>query len=259
MVDTTEAMAALQRLTALLGRRHDDWRAFKIPSDRALLVSFINPHAVRMTIDRPGYVADLAEMDVLLPDGNLLASSASRQLGRVIVRESFDGNSMAPEVFAFCRTHALKIALVGGVHGVAERAAGVFATEFDAEVVYARSGFFTGEGEVQACYDRLRALNVDVVICGMGAPHQERFLLGLKDSGWKGLGFTCGGYLDQALDGGVKYYPEWVNRLNLRAPYRLCREPGRLWRRYLVEYLPFVVADLRLRLARGPALPGAEP
>jgi len=257
MVATSEAVAALQRLTALLGRRHDDWRAYTAPGDRAVLVSFINPHAVGMMIDRPGYASDLAEMDILLPDGNLLASSASRQLGRVIVRESFDGNSLAPEVFAFCRTHALKVALVGGVDGVAEGAAAVFATEFDVNVVYARSGFFNGEAELDACYDRLRALEADVVICGMGAPHQERFLLGLKGSGWRGLGFTCGGYLDQALNGGVKYYPEWVNRFNLRAPYRLFREPGRLWRRYLVEYLPFVVADLRLRIARGPAVPGA--
>lgn len=259
MAGTSEAVAALQQLTALLGRRHDDWRTFKAYGERALLISFVNPHAVRMTIDRPGYASDLAGMDVLLPDGNLLAASASRQLGRVIARESFDGNSLAPEVFAFCRTHALKVALVGGVDGVAERAAAVFATEFDVDVAYARSGFFNGEGDVHACYDRLRALNVDVVICGMGAPHQERFLLGLKNSGWTGLGFTCGGYLDQALDGGVKYYPEWVNRFNLRAPYRLFREPGRLWRRYLIEYLPFVVADLRLRMARGSALPGAEP
>ncbi len=258
MVGISKAVAALQLLTVLLGRRHDDWRKFEVPSDRAMLVSFVNPHAVRMTIDRPGYASDLAGMDVLLPDGNLLASSASRQLGRVIRRESFDGNSLAPEVFAFCHAHALKIALVGGVAGVAEGAAAIFTKQFDVNVVYSHSGFFCGGDEIGDCYNRMRTLGVDVVICGMGAPHQERFLLGLRDSGWKGLGFTCGGYLDQALNAGVKYYPEWVNRLNLRAPYRLLREPGRLWRRYLVEYLPFVFADLRLRMVRGRSLPGVE-
>lgn len=249
MMGTSEAVAALQHLTLLLGRQYDDWRTFKAPSDRAMLVSFVNPHAVRMTIDRPSYASDLAAMDVVLPDGNLLAASASRQLGRVIARESFDGNSLAPEVLAFCRTNTLKLGLIGGVAGVAEGAATVFAEQFGVNVVYSRSGFFNGETEVRDCYDNLRMLDVDVVICGMGAPHQERFLLGLKNSGWKGLGFTCGGYLDQALTAGVKYYPGWVNRFNLRAPYRLMREPGRLWRRYLIEYLPFVLADVRLRMA----------
>ena len=73
----------------------------------------------------------------------------------------------------------------------------------------------------------------------MGAPRQERFLLNLRESGWRGAGFTCGGFFDQ-VSGNGDYYPAWIDRLNLRFLYRLVREPRRLWRRYLVDYQVFL-------------------
>ena len=242
------AIATLYELAGLLGRSAPDWREFRAGQPEAWLVTFANPHSVRLMMDRQDYSSTLAQFDVVLPDGNLLAQSATRQLGRTIERKSFDGNSLAPEVLSFCQRNRLRVALVGGVEGVASAAASLFRKEFGVEVVFTRSGFFANAEQRNQCFQALREQNVDVVICGMGAPHQDRFLLELKASGWRGLGFTCGGYLDQALASGVKYYPDWVNRFNLRAPYRLLREPRRLWRRYLIEYQPFLLADARLRL-----------
>jgi N-acetylglucosaminyldiphosphoundecaprenol N-acetyl-beta-D-mannosaminyltransferase len=80
----------------------------------------------------------------------------------------------------------------------------------------------------------------------MGASIQERFLLRLVATGWSGFGFTCGGYLDQLVDG-MHYYPRWVDAANLRWAYRLIREPRRLSRRYGMEY-PYFAARLALSL-----------
>jgi N-acetylglucosaminyldiphosphoundecaprenol N-acetyl-beta-D-mannosaminyltransferase len=79
----------------------------------------------------------------------------------------------------------------------------------------------------------------------MGGIAQEDFLISLADQGWKGCGFTCGGYLDQ-LDDGLRYYPGWVDRLNIRFAYRLFREPQRLWRRYLIDYREFCILYLKV-------------
>jgi len=81
--------------------------------------------------------------------------------------------------------------------------------------------------------------NPDIVIAGMGGVKQEKFLLDLVARGWRGVGFTCGGYLDQ-LAKRYHYYPRWVDRYNLRFAYRLWQEPSRLWRRYLLEYPLFL-------------------
>ena len=77
------------------------------------------------------------------------------------------------------------------------------------------------------------------------APEDLRdVLLALVEAGWRGCGFTCGGYLDQ-LGGGMRYYPAWVDRANLRFAYRLLREPRRLWRHYLIDYQGFTLLFAR--------------
>jgi N-acetylglucosaminyldiphosphoundecaprenol N-acetyl-beta-D-mannosaminyltransferase len=70
-------------------------------------------------------------------------------------------------------------------------------------------------------------LNPDFLLCGMGSPLQEGFLFDLQDKGWKGTGFSCGGFIYQAslkLD----YYPVWVNKFKLRWLYRGIYEPRAL-------------------------------
>lgn len=241
------AAGRLQQLVGLLSKPMPDWRDFSVELNEALLVTFVNPYSVRVMMDCPEYFEALSAFDVVFPDGELLASSAARQLGRSVPRQSFDGNSLAPQVLSFCREHRLRVALIGGMTGVAETAASLFREVFDVDVVMVRSGFFESSTQLRDCYQCVDEKQIDVVICGMGAPRQDQFLLGLKASGWKGLGFTCGGYLDQASVSGVTYYPDWINRLNLRAPYRLLREPRRLWRRYLVDYQHFFFADAQIR------------
>ena len=97
----------------------------------------------------------------------------------------------------------------------------------------------------------VRRARPDIIICGMGAPRQEELLLKLKEvRAWKGLGFTCGGYLDQ-LQQGLHYYPAAVDKLDLRWLYRLVKEPRRLLRRYILEYQVYWSALMRELLHRG--------
>ena len=100
------------------------------------------------------------------------------------------------------------------------------------------AGVIDGFRHPDAIARAVEELRPDIVICGMGSGLQEAVLLKLRERGWRGWGFTCGGYLDQ-LQTELSYYPRWVDRTNLRWAYRLAREPDRLWRRYLIDYPHF--------------------
>jgi N-acetylglucosaminyldiphosphoundecaprenol N-acetyl-beta-D-mannosaminyltransferase len=131
----------------------------------------------------------------------------------------------------------LEIFLVGGQPGVAAQAQKIIVDKYPAlKICGVSSGYFDDPFAVIKCIEKSPA---KVVLCGMGSPRQENFLLELRKSGWSGIGFTCGGYLDQ-VGQGFAYYPDIIDRLNLRFLYRLVREPERLWRRYLLEYMTFV-------------------
>ena len=73
----------------------------------------------------------------------------------------------------------------------------------------------------------------DFTVVGMGSPLQERFALDLKNAGYRGVVFTCGGFLHQSARR-INYYPEWVDKLKLRAFYRLFHEKGMFPRLYNV-------------------------
>jgi N-acetylglucosaminyldiphosphoundecaprenol N-acetyl-beta-D-mannosaminyltransferase len=217
-----------------------------LTTGETLLTTFINPSAIGVARRNPGFTTALARFDLVLPDGVGVVHAVSRLHDLGLARISFDSTSLALPVLALARRRGHGVALVGGAPGVAERAAASIRETFPGlRIVAALDGY----GDRAERIEQVRAAGAEIVVCGMGGVAQEAFLLELAEAGWCGCGFTCGGYLDQ-LSGGMRYYPAWVDRANLRFGYRLVREPRRLWRRYLIDYQGFALLFARALLAR---------
>ena len=64
-----------------------------------------------------------------------------------------------------------------------------------------------------------------------------------------GIGFTCGGFLHQTAQR-MNYYPDWINKYNLRAFYRLYKEKGLFKRLYnvLIQFpILFTIDTIKAR------------
>lgn len=73
-----------------------------------------------------------------------------------------------------------------------------------------------------------------VLIC-VGSPQQEMIAEACLDRGdCTGVGLCVGASLD-FLGGKARRAPVWIQRARLEWLHRLVQEPGRMWRRYLVE------------------------
>jgi N-acetylglucosaminyldiphosphoundecaprenol N-acetyl-beta-D-mannosaminyltransferase len=200
------------------------------------LMTFVNPGSAGVVHRHPSFAADLRQFDLVGADGIAMVKTMRWLLRRPrIARISFDSTSLAPPIFSLASQEGYPVVLCGGVPGVAEAAAASIRELYpDLKII----GVFDGFGDpVQLVFDIVK-LNPRIVICGMGALHQELLLLKLRDHTWSGIGFTCGGYLDQ-LSSGFSYYPAWVDRLDIRFAYRFYKEPRRLWRRYALDYPRF--------------------
>ncbi len=99
-------------------------------------------------------------------------------------------------------------------------------------------GYYTKdqEGErVKKIYDS----NADLLIVAMGVPRQERFL----HDNWENLGvklaILVGGSFD-VIAGDIKRAPLWMQNSGMEWFYRLCQEPRRLFKRYLVTNTQFI-------------------
>lgn len=198
------------------------------------LTSFINPYSMLVLKDHP----DLAEgIDFWYADGISLVNSINKKLDKNIERYSFDDTSLAPVIFGFAKKNGLKVAIVGTKEEFIHDAVSNIISKYKVFVPYYRNGYFFDEKDRNVCFDKIKISEIDIVVCGMGTPYQEKFLIDLKNSGWDGYGFTCGGYLHQMAKK-EDYYPEFFDKYNIRWVYRIMDEP-KLFRRYFVDYPKF--------------------
>ncbi len=153
-----------------------------------------------------------------------------------VKRSSFDFTSQAPLFFRYCETNNKSICLVGSENAVIVKAVEIIQASYpQLKIKMFRNGFFKNDLEMDQFQQEIIANNIDAVVCGMGTPYQEKFLLKLKEKGWDGVGATCGGFFHQIIDKGVDYYASWINTLHLRWAYRIYKEP-KLLKRYFKFY-----------------------
>lgn len=85
---------------------------------------------------------------------------------------------------------------------------------------------------------RINASRAGIVFIGLGAPKQDVFAYEHRNR-IQGVQVCVGAAFDFHA-GELRMAPRWMQRMGLEWFYRLCREPRRLWQRYLVTNTVFV-------------------
>jgi len=170
-------------------------------------------------------------------DGILLVKILNLFGFKNIKRESFDMTSLAPIVFEDAIKENISIYFIGTKPKVIDEAVKNIKKSYPKlNIVGYRDGYIKDE-ERNNVFNNITRLNPDIIICGMGTPLQEQFLVDFQNTGWNGIGYTCGGFLHQVA-GDIQYYPQWIDKYNLRWMYRIYDEPV-LFKRYFGEYPKF--------------------
>jgi len=202
------------------------------------LHTFLNPYSYMIARKHLGLFSGF---DALHVDGIALLVLLRMVGVNVRERESFDMTSMAKEVFAKCAGSGATLYLVGARGKDIAKCKQIYTELYpNLTIVGASSGYFLTATERDQCINKIVDISPDVLVVGMGAPLQEFFLADVREAGWCGEGYTCGGFFHQSAKGGANYYPAWLDRLNLRWLYRLWDEP-KLLKRYLLWYPIFMV------------------
>lgn len=169
------------------------------------------------------------------------------------LKEKVSGSDLVPRVCELANRKGFKLFFLGGRPGAADAAkAKLLETLKDIKVVgtYAPPfGFENDEAELAKINRMIQEAKPDILFVGLGAPKQERWIkayhqeLGVPVS--MGVGVTF-----EFIAGIVKRAPKWMQSVGLEWFWRLCMEPGRLWRRYLVDDMLFFKIIYKQRLSR---------
>lgn len=199
-------------------------------------------HLMKLQKD-PDFVNAYRKADFRVCDSQVLIL-ASKFLGRPI-KAKISGSDLFP---LFCDHHRhndhIKIFLLGGAEGIAAKAQERINARIGREIiVQAHSpsfGFERNEAECQRILSMIRQSPANVLVVGVGAPKQEKWIATYRDQLPSIDIFMAVGAAIDFEAGNKPRAPELVSRLGLEWLYRLASEPKRLWKRYLVDDLPFL-------------------
>lgn len=203
---------------------------------KGCIFTFLNPVSYLTALSNKEI---FSKYDGIFADGSLLVIAIKLLYGMKVIRRSFDMTSLAPEVLNYAAKHGKTIYIVASKQEQLEKAIEIFKERYP-NLLFAgyRNGYFASEEEQNKEAAYITQLNPDFLIVGMGALMQERFLLKVKEAGYQGIGFTCGGFIHQTSKNEIDYYPKWADRLNLRFVYRMYKEKHTR-KRYLQAALVF--------------------
>lgn len=188
--------------------------------------------------------------DLVIPDGVSLLIAA-RLYGRSL-QQRVAGVDLFKELCRLAAEHDLHVFFLGGRPGSAELSAAVLKSEYPGlwcSTYCPPFGFEQSAGGLMRTADAITAARPDILFAALGAPKQEYWIYrhGLKLSIPVCIG--VGGSFEM-VGGVVPRAPLWVQKIACEWLYRLCREPRRMWRRYLIGNLEFGAIVLRQWMRR---------
>lgn len=215
-------------------------------TDRELLLSlrgggvytFLNPVSY---LDALKHKALFGQFDGIFADGSLLVAAIRMMYGRKVTRRSCDMTSIGRALLEESAHEGKSLYYVASKQEEVERAVAMFRERLpDVNIIGYRNGYFSNEEDMDKEAKHITEVNPDFLVVGMGALKQEEFLLRVKAAGYRGIGFTCGGFIHQTAHSEMDYYPAWVDRMNIRFLYRMWKEPHTR-KRYLMAGIVFPV------------------
>lgn len=192
---------------------------------------------------RSAEVRDLiAGADLVVADGMPLVWAGGLQGSPLPGRVA--GSALILSLTAAAAGSGASIFLLGGNPGTAEAAAEKLAHLSPglrvAGTLCPPFGFETQPDWTERIEQTLREAAPDIVYVGLGFPKQERLILELR-AHMPDTWFVSSGISLSFVAGDIQRAPEVLQRAGLEWLHRMAQEPKRLFRRYLVDGIPFMI------------------
>ncbi|WP_200977084.1 WecB/TagA/CpsF family glycosyltransferase [Echinicola sp. 20G] len=173
---------------------------------------------------------------LLIPDGKPLIWTS--MLLKQPLTEKVSGSSL---FFKLCEVSAkkkLKIFLLGAAPGVGKMAKNNLESLYPGLTINGTYsppfGFENDKSEVNKIVKLLKDSQSDILVVGLGAPKQEKFISRYYQKYDIPVSLGLGSSIDYAA-GVQKMAPEWMKKAGLGWLFRLCYQPVRLGKRYFSE------------------------
>jgi N-acetylglucosaminyldiphosphoundecaprenol N-acetyl-beta-D-mannosaminyltransferase len=217
----------------------------KKPDQTRLVCTGNLDHLVILDRD-PEFAKVYREADLVLADGapvlwvSRLAASAA--VGPLTERVA--GSDMFWELVQASAVHGLRIFFLGGKTGAADRAAEVVRERLPKATICGAYcppfETFSTDEEQENIRRAIAASSPDILMVAFGAPKQEKWIAANKALINVPVAIGVGGTFEM-IGGNVRRAPVWMRKTGLEWSFRFAQEPSRLFRRYFIDDIPFLI------------------
>jgi len=233
-----------------------DWIVDRAQSGNPTHLAFVNADCLNVACQDPEYRSVLDRAQRIVADG--IGVRLGCKMKRLALTANLNGTDLFPVMCERLAEEGLSIYLLGAREGVAEAAGEAMKTRFPGlQVAGTCHGYFSDDDEADVIAG-INASGADVVLVAMGAPRQELWLASHAEELLPPLRMGVGGLFD-FYSGRIQRAPRWVREIGMEWAYRICQEPGRMWRRYVLGNPLFLYRVWREALRdRADQMPGGK-
>lgn len=201
----------------------------------------INPEMISNAVKDTDFAEIINNADLVIPDG-IGVEIGLKILGYNVKRIA--GIEFSHRMIEECAKNNQSVALIGAKPEIVKKAKENLVKEFSSlYITYIHDGYFKEDEQV---LEELKIRQPRLVLCALGSPKQEEFILKAKSILPEALFVGVGGSFD-VWSGEVKRAPEIYQKLGLEWLYRTILDPKRFKR--IFPTLPlFVLKVLRERV-----------
>ncbi len=210
----------------------------RIESGEGARLTTFNVEMVSRSKRDAGYREIMQTSDLMVPDGMPIVWASQKRLGEAKTLERVTGVDLTKRLLE--TVPANRIAIIGGV----DPAQTLQILDVpNRESIHVDNGMMKAD---EATYDRIAAEIGDrrLVFLALGVPKQDHFAVALRKRLPHAVLIPNGGSFE-LLGGMIPRAPAWMQNNGFEWLFRLTNNPKRLWRRYLVEYWPGVIALIK--------------
>ncbi len=218
--------------------------------DKGLLLTLHVDMIMKLQKDREFYEI-LPHFDVVTCDSQILIFAA-KLLGTPF-KERVSGSDFFPRFYAKYKNDPnITIFMCGGAPGVAELARKNVNRNVGREMIVATDSpprdYDTRPGEIERMIARINESKASVLVIGLGAGRQEKFIVKYRDRlPHVKMYLPLGGTIDYEAES-LKRPPAWITNAGFEWLYRVVREPRQRWRRYFIHQPPFLYLLLKQKI-----------
>lgn len=226
-IDRVDMKQAVERVRDLVSTKN-----------KASLVVTPNSEMLALAAEDSELARILNSADLATADG-IGVVIASKILGKPLV-ERVAGFDLISYLFKEFADQDLNFYFLGGKPGIVERAVDNLQNDYPQLNICGYHHGYLDFATQKLVLEEINSKDIDLLLVGMGAPLQEKFLADNLQKLDVGAAITVGGSFD-VLANEVKRAPLWMQKVGLEWLYRLQQEPSRFGRMLLLPKFIYLV------------------